>query len=85
MQLKPEIRSFIVDNFLYGQNDDGFKDDVSLLANGMIDSTGVLELVAFVEERYGISVKDDELIPSNFDSVNNLSDFIMKKKNNGSK
>ncbi len=85
MQLKPEIRSFIVDNFLYGQNDDSFKDDVSLLANGMIDSTGVLELVAFVEERYGISVKDDELIPSNFDSVNNLSDFIMKKKNNGSK
>ncbi len=85
MQLKPEIRSFIVENFLYGQNDDGFKDDVSLLANGMIDSTGVLELVAFVEERYGISVKDDELIPSNFDSVNNLSDFIMKKKNNGSK
>ncbi len=83
MQLKYEIRSFIVENFLYGQDDHGLKDDVSFLSNGLIDSTGVIELVLFVETKYGISVKDDELIPDNFDSIENLSTFIMKKKNNG--
>jgi acyl carrier protein len=81
-QLKREIRFFVVENFLYGQ-DDGLKDDVSLLANGLIDSTGVLELVSFVEDRYGISVKDKDLIPDNFDSIDNLLKFIMTKKNNG--
>ncbi len=80
MQLKREIRFFIIENFLYGQDDDGLKNDVSFLANGLIDSTGVLELVSFVEEQYGISVKDDELVPANFDSVDNLSDFITKKR-----
>jgi acyl carrier protein len=85
VQLKRDIRFFIIENFLYGQDDKGLKDDVSFLANGLIDSTGVLELVSFVEERYGISVKDDELIPANFDSVDNLSDFIKKKKKNGAR
>ncbi len=78
MQLKSEIRHFIVDNFLYGE-DDGFGDDVSFLEKGLIDSTGVLELVSFIEERYGIAVDDEELIPDNFDSVNKLSYFIRKK------
>ncbi len=83
MQLKHEIRFFIIENFLYGQDDHGLRDDVSFLSNGLIDSTGVLELVSFVETRYGISVKDDELIPDNFDSIDNLSKFIRKKTNNG--
>jgi len=78
----PEIRSFIVENFLYGQ-DDGFGDDVSFLEKGIIDSTGVLELVSFVEDKYGISVDDEELVPDNFDSLNNLSAYIARKTNNG--
>ena len=82
MSLIPEIRSFIVENFLYGQ-DDGFGDDVSFLEKGIIDSTGVLELVSFVEDKYGISVDDEELVPDNFDSLNNLSAYIARKKNNG--
>jgi len=82
MSLMPEIRSFIVENFLYGQ-DDGFGDDVSFLEKGIIDSTGVLELVSFVEDKYGISVDDEELVPDNFDSLNNLSAYIARKKNNG--
>ena len=77
--LKLEIRSFIVENFLYGLEDEGFKDEVSFLANGLIDSTGVLELVSFVQHKYGIVVKDDEMIPENFDSVNKLSNFITTK------
>ena len=82
MSLMPEIRSFIVENFLYGQ-DDGFGDDVSFLEKGIIDSTGVLELVSFVEDKYGISVDDEELVPDNFDSLNNLSAYIARKRKNG--
>ena len=78
-KLKLEIRSFIAENFLYGVEDPGLKDSASFLANGLIDSTGVLELVSFVEDKYGLVVKDDELVPANFDSVNNLSNFILKK------
>ncbi len=79
--IKRDIREFIVENFLYGQDDQGLRDHVSLLANGLIDSTGVLELVSFVEERYGIFVTDSELVPDNFDSINNLTLFVEKKKN----
>jgi len=78
MQLKSEIRHFIVDYFLYGQ-DDGFGDDVSFLEKGLLDSTGILELVSFVEERYGISLEDEELIPENLDSISRLSAFITGK------
>ncbi len=80
MQLKFEIRNFVVENFLYGQND-GLGDDISFMQKGIIDSTGILELVAFVEEKYGISVADEELIPDNFDSINKLSTYIVKKLN----
>lgn len=79
MRLKSDIKSFIVQNFLYGQRDDDFSDDVSFLAKGIIDSTGVLELVSFVEGTYGIFVEDDELVPDNFDSINKLSAFIIRK------
>ncbi len=82
MQLKSEIRHFIIENFLYGRDDGDLKDDVSFLEKGLIDSTGVLELVSFIEEKYEISVDDEELIPDNFDSVNKLSAFITKKSTN---
>ena len=82
MQLKSEIKNFIVENFLYGQ-DNGLSDDVSFLEKGLIDSTGVLELVAFIEENYGISVADEELVPDNFDSITNLSNYISRKTDGG--
>jgi acyl carrier protein len=79
MQLKSEIRQFIVDNFLYGQDDDTLDDEVSFLGKGIIDSTGILELVSFIEEKYSISIDDEELIPDNFDSLNKLSTFVSRK------
>ncbi len=82
MPLQSEIKNYIVDNFLYGEDDGNFQEDVSLLKKGIIDSTGVLELVSFVEEQYGISVADDELVPDNFDSVNRLTEFVSRKLNN---
>ncbi len=78
IELKSEIRNFIIENFLYGNND-GFNDDISFMEKGLIDSTGILELVAFVEHKYGVSVADEELLPENFDSVNNLSRYILNK------
>ena len=78
MKLKSEIKDFIVENFLYGE-DNELRDDVSFLEKGLIDSTGVLELVAFIEKRYEISVKDEELIPDNLDSVDKIVAFINKK------
>lgn len=83
MQLQSEVRQFIVDNFLYGNDGDDLGSDTSLLKRGVIDSTGVLELVAFVEERYGITVADDELVPDNLDSISRISDFITRKQGNG--
>lgn len=82
MQTKREIKRFIADNFLYGV-EDGVADDASLLERGLIDSTGVLELVAFVEEKYGITFADHELVPDNLDSVNKLAAFIDRRKNLG--
>lgn len=79
MQLKSEIRQFIVDNFLYGRDDDTLGDEVSFLGKGIIDSTGILELVSFIEEKYIISIDDEELIPDNFDSLNKISTFVFKK------
>jgi acyl carrier protein len=81
MQSKSEIRNFIVENFLYGQ-DNGLGDDDSFLQKGLMDSTGILELLSFIEEKYGISIDDEELIPDNFDSLNKLSAFITKKMGN---
>jgi acyl carrier protein len=81
--VQSEVRGFIVENFLYGGEDDGLSLDASLLKRGVIDSTGVLELVAFLEERYGISVADDELVPDNLDSIMKISSFIALKKGNG--
>jgi acyl carrier protein len=77
---KAEIRSFIVENFLYGQDDGYLSDNVSFLKRGIIDSTGILELVSFIEEKYGIFINDEELVPDNFDSIDKLSTFVSRKK-----
>jgi acyl carrier protein len=83
MQLKREIKNYIIESFLYGQDDNTLDDDVSFLETGIIDSTGVLELVSFVQETYGITVTDDELVPDNFDSLNKLEQFITRKMTAG--
>ena len=79
MPVRIEVRKFVVENFMFGQENQEFSDAASMLENGLIDSTGVLELVAFVEEKYGIAVADEELVPTNFDSVDNLAEYIRKK------
>lgn len=78
--IKQEVRDYIVDNFLMGLQADALGDDVSFLDLGLIDSTGVLELVAFLEERYGIKVEDAEMVPENLDSLNNIERYVNGKR-----
>ncbi|HWO39877.1 MAG TPA: acyl carrier protein [Candidatus Acidoferrum sp.] len=73
-----EIHSFVLTNFLFGQSVDLQPDD-SLLGRGLIDSTGVLELVDFLEERYEIKVEDEEVIPGNLDSVRKVATYVARK------
>jgi acyl carrier protein len=80
MTIEQKIRAFIVENFFFGESDDNLKDDDSLLENGIIDSTGVLEIVAFLEETYGIELNDEEIIPENLDSITSMSKFIANKQ-----
>jgi len=72
------VRAFIKENFLFG-NDDAFKDDTSFLNEGIVDSTGILELVSFLEEEFSITVEDEELLPENLDSINNVVTYVNRK------
>lgn len=74
--LECQIRAYILDNLLFSANDADLINDASLLDLGIIDSTGVLELALFLETQFNIEVKDDELLPENFDSVNSLVRFV---------
>ena len=74
-EIRDTIREFVVENFLFGENN-GLKDDTSFLDEGIIDSTGILELVNFCEEEFSISVDDEELIPENLVSINNIVAYI---------
>ena len=77
--MKDILRQFINDNFLFGLQGRTFSDDDSLLEKRIIDSTGVLELIAFLDATFGVKVQDDELLPENLDSINRLVRFIEKK------
>lgn len=78
-QVQAEVRDFIIDNFLFGAADE-LTDGASLLEGGVIDSTGVLELVGFLESSYGIEVSDTELVPENLDSVEAISGYVARKQ-----
>lgn len=76
------IRQFIIDNFLFG-NDDGLQDTDQLRQKGIIDSTGVLELIAFVEKTFGFTIDDREIIPENLDTIERIVHFVQAKQNGG--
>ena len=82
MNVEQTINNFIIENFIIDGNADRLDHDKSFLESGIIDSTGILELVSFIEEHYSVSVEDEELIPDNLDSVNNVVNFINKKLGN---
>jgi acyl carrier protein len=79
LDTRNDIKTFILENFMLGRNREELEDSVSLLDMGIIDSTGILELVEFVEKSYGVKIEDNELVPENLDSIDNLVTFIGRK------
>ena len=77
--IKQQIVEFITTNFLFDESSNVLGEVDSLLETGVIDSTGVLELVAFIEETYGIKIDDEEIVPENLDSIINIAAYISQK------
>lgn len=77
MPIQEQIRNYIIENFLFGSN--SIRNEDSFLEHGVVDSTGVLELVLFAEETFGITVDEEEILPDNFDSISSLARYITRK------
>ncbi len=80
MSIEPAVRKFIAENFMYREGVANLQDTDSLLEKGLIDSTGVLELVCFIEKNFGIKLNDDEVLPENLDSIQRISRFVEAKR-----
>ena len=78
MEIKVQIRQFVTTNF-YVADPVALKDSDSLLDQGIIDSTGVLEVILFLEETFGIKVEDSEMLPENLDSIDKIASFVTRK------
>ena len=79
INIKEKVKTFVINNFLLGDGLNTLDDNDSFLEKGIIDSTGILELVSFIEETFNIKVEDEELIPDNLDSLNKISTYIARK------
>jgi acyl carrier protein len=79
MDTKSLVKTFVIDNFLKGDKSIALRDDSLFIEEGIIDSVGVLELVAFIEETFGFRVEDEELIPENLDSIDRLVNYVEVK------
>ncbi len=79
-QIKEAVKGYIVENFMFGNESEPIREDDSFIERGIIDSTGIMELIDYIENKYDISLDDKELVPENLDSLNNLSRFILSKK-----
>lgn len=77
--VKQKVWAFILDNFLMGSESD-IGDDASFMETHTIDSTGFLELIMFIEETFGISVSDSEMLPENLDSLNAIDRYVQRKQ-----
>ena len=80
MEVKETVKQYIIENFLFGDDSPLESDSMSLLDGGIIDSVGVMELVSFLEQDFELSIADEDLIPENLDSVDNLTAFIGRCK-----
>lgn len=81
MSVEQKVRGYIAENFLFASDAGELPNDGSFLDMGIIDSTGVLEIIFFIEEEFGIKVQDHEMLPENLDSVNNIVRFVEARQN----
>jgi acyl carrier protein len=79
MELRKQVRDFVTSNF-YVADPKSLEDATSLLDHGIIDSTGVLEVIMFIESTFGVTVEDSEMLPENLDSIERITAFVERKK-----
>lgn len=79
MDTKQRVREFVTGNF-FVQDKAGLTDSASLLDLGVVDSTGVLEIMGFLESSFGVQVEDDEIVPENLDSIERIASFVERKR-----
>ena len=77
---KKKLRRFILENFLFTDDESELNDDDSFMENQIIDSTGILEVIEFLEEEWNVKTEDDEMIPENLDSINKVISFVERKQ-----
>lgn len=78
--LRSSIRDFLLENYLFTTDTSAIGADDSLLGRGIVDSTGMLEVIFFIEEKLGVKVKDEEMIPDNLDSINKIASFVEARR-----
>lgn len=79
-ELHSQVRNFILENYLFTDDETALALDESLLERGIVDSTGMLEIIMFIEDELGVSVEDEEMVPENLDSVNRIAAFVTRKQ-----
>ena len=80
MTIRDQVRNFILTNFLFTDDQSKLEDGQSLMQSGAVDSTGIMELILFVDQTFGVTVEDDEMVPENLDSVDNVVAFLERKQ-----
>jgi acyl carrier protein len=80
MSIREQVRQFILSNYLFTDDQSKLVDEESLMQSGTLDSTGILELIMFIEETFGIKVVDEEMVPANLDSVRSVVSYLERKK-----
>jgi acyl carrier protein len=78
-QIEQEVRQFVIENFVFGNDSNHFSNDDSFLEKGLVDSMGILTLVEFVSEKFAISVPDEDLIPEHWDSVARIGAYVQSR------
>lgn len=77
--IKAQVKQFVLDNFLMGASQEELRDDDSFMTRHIIDSTGFIELISFLEEKFGITVEAEEMVPDNLDSLNHVGRYVQGK------
>ena len=80
MTTKDKIRGYVLENFLFTDDQSALSNNDSFLEKGLVDSTGIFEIIAFIEDDFNIAIEDEEMVPENLDSVDNIIAFINKKQ-----
>ncbi|MDT8340390.1 MAG: acyl carrier protein [Longimicrobiales bacterium] len=80
MSIETRLRRYILENFLFTEDEEALSNSDSFLERGIVDSTGIMEVIFFVEEEFGFSVEDEEMVPENLDSIDALVAFVGRKQ-----